>query len=146
MVNSKHNSVQLPRFSRIPQGTAHRCSALLRAPRLHPSQGLVLMGSLGIMASGVAIADESGLEVAEPEPMAESPVKTPDVEVTPSPQISLPHVSTSAGSAVTLTAPAKPQFAPSPTLPIAKTSPPHLSQPMQPPVPPPAAAAIVIPA
>ncbi len=103
------------------------------------------MGSFSLMASGVAIAEEQGLEVVEPEPMAESPVKAPDGEVVPSAQVSLPHLGSSAGSSVTLTAPVKPQFSPPSPPPIAKTSPPHVSQPMQPPVPPPTAAAIVIP-
>lgn len=98
------------------------------------------------MASGVAIAEEPSSDVAESEPITESPALVPGVEAVPSVPVSLPHVSGSAGSAVTLTAPAKPQFSPSSTSPIAQTSPPHVSQPMQPPVPPPAAAAIVIPA
>ncbi|MFH7244184.1 MAG: peptidoglycan DD-metalloendopeptidase family protein [Spirulina sp.] len=126
------------------QGNVYRGSSLGGCPRLHPVQGLALVGSLGLMASGAAIAEESGLEVAEPtaEFPVKAPDKAPDVEVVPRPQVSLPHVSGATGSAVTLTAPAKPQFSPPA---IAQTSPPHLSQPMQPPVPPPAAAAIVIP-
>ncbi|QQE66246.1 metalloendopeptidase [Leptolyngbya sp. BL0902] len=142
MVNSKPDSVETSRPARL-LGVA----ALSPRPTLKRSQGLVLMGSLGLVGGSMAIADTAAVS-ASPGSGAEAPTASPAV-VSPDSLGRQSHVSGSprSSASVNLSVPttAQPQFSPSPAALPAQTSPPHLSQSMQPPVPPPPAAAIVVP-
>ena len=135
MVNSKQGSkpspVQTRRVFRLAQG--HTDGSLTR---LRPAQGLILVGSAGLMAGGMAMAEESIPEVAEPSPV-ESPSRPDNPHISGSPRLASPVLAAPAM--------AQPRFSPPSTAALTQTSPPHVSQPMQPPVPPPNAAAIVIP-
>jgi murein DD-endopeptidase MepM/ murein hydrolase activator NlpD len=134
MVNFKSNSIK-------NQGLAQGEGIV---PSLEWTKTLFLAGCLGLTGSGLAAAEVPEAVLAEPE----GSVSSSEVHLEPT-TVSRHLTNPSARPELTPspTSVAQPDFsrlAPSPS--IVQTSTPHVTHPMQPPVPPPTAAAIVIPA
>lgn len=99
----------------------------------------MVVSSLGVTSGGLAVAEVTETDLGDTETSATTSTPPSNV-VVPQTHITSPSVQPNLSPAPV----PKPEFSPSP--PVAQTHSSHLSQPMQPPVPPPNAAAIVIPA